>query len=47
MELITGKVYALDPASVGNRDDVTFFRGLRLWDSPVMIAERIEVPLRR
>ena len=47
VELITGKVYALDPASVGNRDDVTFFRGLRLWDSPVMIAERIEVPLRR
>lgn len=46
VELITGKVYALDKSAVTATADGVALRQLPVWDSPVMIAERAQVPLR-
>jgi len=45
VEMITGKVYEIDKATFkSNGGDIEFDR-LPLWDSPIMIAERSQVPI--
>jgi hypothetical protein len=46
VEMITGKVYDLDKATWKNVDGNATFTQLPVWDSPVMIAERAQVPLK-
>lgn len=46
VEMITGKVYNLDKATWKNADGSVTFTQLPVWDSPVMIAERSQVPLK-
>ena len=45
VEMITGKVYTLDPAHRKAQDDSGQFTNLPVWDSPVMLAERSQIPL--
>jgi hypothetical protein len=47
VELITGKVYALDKAHWSASADGVSLKQLPVWDSPMMIAERSQVPLRK
>lgn len=47
VEMITGKVYQLDKKSWKTRGANTELKGLPVWDSPVMIAERAQVELRK
>ena len=47
MDMITGRVYAIDGKDVETRDGTTEFRRLPLWDSPVLLAERAQVELRQ
>jgi len=46
VEMITGKVYGLDKSSWKPQGDGTAFTQLPVWDSPMMIAERDQVPLK-
>ncbi len=45
VEMITGKVYALDKSAWKVEGKSVKFTGLPVWDSPVMIAERSQTPL--
>jgi hypothetical protein len=47
VEMITGKVYALEAGSWSVVEDGTSFKQLPVWDSPILLAERSQVPLRR
>lgn len=46
VEMITGKVFELAPGSWTSEGGNTRLTQLPLWDSPVMLAERAQVPLR-
>ncbi len=46
-EMITGKVYEIDQSTWKNDGQHTRFEKLPVWDSPVMIAERSLVAMRR
>jgi len=46
VELITGRVYALADGSWKSEGGDFRLTGLPVWDSPVMLAERAQVPLR-
>ena len=45
MDMITGRVYELPASSFETKDGATVFKTLPLWDSPVLLAERPQVPL--
>jgi hypothetical protein len=45
VEMITGKVYEIDKASFKTNGGDVKFESLPLWDSPIMIAERSQVPI--
>jgi hypothetical protein len=47
VEMITGKVYGLAKDKIGVENENTRFVELPVWDSPVMIAERSQVELRK
>jgi len=47
VEMISGKVYQLDKQSWTARGTNTELKGLPVWDSPVMLAERAQVELRK
>jgi len=47
VEMVTGKVFDLDKASWSSAGADTTFKGLPVWDSPMMLAERGHVPLRK
>jgi hypothetical protein len=46
IEMITGKVYALDPSGWKADGKTVTFTGLPVWDSPVMIVERSKTNLK-
>lgn len=46
VEMITGKVFELAPGSWTSEGGNTRLAQVPLWDSPVMLAERAQVPLR-
>ncbi|MCE5345548.1 MAG: glycoside hydrolase [Bacteroidales bacterium] len=45
VEMITGKVYEINKAALKNKGGDVSFSKLPVWDSPVMIAERLQVKL--
>ncbi|MBV2247283.1 MAG: glycoside hydrolase [Lentimicrobium sp.] len=45
VEMITGKVYEIDKTTFKTKGGDVKFDGLPLWDSPIMIAERSQVPM--
>ena len=45
VEMITGKVYEIDKATLKNKGGNTTFQKLPVWDSPIMIAERSQVDI--
>ena len=47
MDMITGRVFALDAKDFETRGGTTVFARLPLWDSPILLAERGQVELRR
>lgn len=47
VEMITGRVFALPAGAVTRDGDATVLAGVPMWDSPVMVAERATVPLRK
>jgi hypothetical protein len=47
VEMITGKVFELAPSTWKTADGNTQFTQLPVWDSPVMIAERSQVDLKK
>ncbi len=47
VEMITGKVFALDPSAWKCEGGNTILTQLPLWDSPIMLAEREQVVLRK
>ncbi len=47
VEMITGKVYELGKSAWKSAGDSVTFTQLPVWDSPMMIAERDQVPLRK
>ena len=47
MDMVTGRVYGIPAADVERKDGATVFRDLPMWDSPVLVAERRQVPLRQ
>ena len=47
VEMITGKVFGLAPSSWKSVDGNTAFTQLPVWDSPMMLAERAQVELRK
>ena len=47
VEMITGKVYGLDKSAWKSAGDGVGFSQLPVWDSPMMIAEREQVPLKK
>jgi hypothetical protein len=47
VELITGKVYELDKSAWNSADGNTTLTQLPVWDSPMMLAERDQVRLRK
>jgi hypothetical protein len=47
VEMITGKVFELAPGSWASEGGNTRLAQVPLWDSPVMLAERAQVPLRQ
>lgn len=46
VEMVTGKVFALDKATWSRQADGVVFHKLPVWDSPMMLAERAQVDLR-
>jgi hypothetical protein len=46
VEMITGKVFELGSGSWSSADGDTKLTQVPVWDSPVMLAERAQVPLR-
>jgi polysaccharide biosynthesis protein PslG len=47
VEMITGKVYELGKSAWKNDGENTKFTQLPVWDSPIMLAERGQVPVRQ
>lgn len=47
VEMVTGKVFELAPGSWTSEGGNTRLAQVPLWDSPVMLAERAQVPLRQ
>jgi hypothetical protein len=47
VEMISGKVYVIDKSNWADTKDSTQFGRLPVWDSPIMIAERSLIELRR
>jgi hypothetical protein len=47
VEMITGKVFNIDKANWKTNGADVVFTGLPVWDSPVMIAERSQVELKK
>jgi polysaccharide biosynthesis protein PslG len=47
VEMITGKVFEIDKSAWKTEGDITKWTQLPVWDSPVMIAERSQVELRK
>ncbi len=47
VEMITGKVFELAPGSWASEGGNTRLAQVPLWDSPVMLAERAQVPVRK
>ena len=47
VEMITGRVYEIDKSTCTTAGKDTQFTKLPLWDSPIMLAERAQVPLRK
>ena len=47
VEMITGKVYELDRSAWKAEGETVTFTKLPVWDSPMMIAERSQVGLRK
>ena len=47
VEMITGKVYELDKSAWKSAGGNTSFTQLPVWDSPMMLAERDQVELRK
>jgi hypothetical protein len=45
VEMITGRAYALGRDTWANAGDDVEFKGLNIWDSPVMLVERAQVDL--
>ncbi len=47
VEMITGKVYEIDKSNWKAQGDGVVFKQLPVWDSPMMIAERTQVAMRK
>lgn len=47
VEMITGKVFELDRSAWKSEDRSTAYTQLPMWDSPIMLAERAQVELRK
>ena len=47
VEMITGKVFELDKSAWKSEGGNTTFTQLPVWDSPMMLAERAQVKLRK
>lgn len=47
VEMVTGKVFDLEQANWACSGQDVSFKGLPVWDSPMMLAERGQVPLRQ
>ena len=47
VEMITGRVFEIPDSAVAHADGKTVLSNLPMWDSPVMVAERAAVPLRK
>ena len=47
VEMITGKVFELDKSAWQSAGGNTTFKQLPMWDSPMMLAERAQVDLRK
>jgi len=47
VEMITGKVYELDKSAWKSEGGNTMLTQLPVWDSPMMLAEREQVELRK
>jgi hypothetical protein len=45
VDMITGKVFEIDKATLKNKGNDVQLKNLPVWDSPVMIAERSQVEL--
>ena len=46
MDMVTGRVFEIDPKDVETQGGTTAFRRLPVWDSPVLLAERGNVELK-
>ena len=46
VDMITGRVFEIPEWNVSRQKDKTTIKHLPMWDSPILIAERISVPLR-
>ena len=47
VEMITGRVFEIPDSAVAHEGGKTVLSNLPMWDSPVMVAERAAVPLRK
>ena len=47
VEMITGRVFDIPADCVKHENDVTVLSDVPMWDSPVMIADRLVVPMRK
>jgi hypothetical protein len=47
VEMITGKVFNLEPGTCKSADGNTVLTQIPMWDSPMMLAERAQVELRK
>ncbi len=47
VEMLSGKVYAIDPLLWSQKDDEAEFRKLPVFDSPILIAEQAALPMAR
>ena len=46
VDMITGRVFEIPAESVKYENDATVLSNIPMWDSPVMITDRLSVPLR-
>ena len=47
VDMITGRVFEIPAESVKFENDATVLSNIPMWDSPVMITDRLSVPLRK
>ena len=47
VDMITGRVFEIPSDRVVREKDSTVLHGVPMWDSPVMIADRLSVPMRK